>query len=98
MSSLLGQLGEVENDPVWLLNAPQNCWINEQDVQRETDITRNLPFCATPEHFVGGLQAQYSRQDCYEGLTLDAPSKNLGTAEYIDVQCQMFGETNRGNK
>jgi hypothetical protein len=44
------------------------------------------------------LQEQYSRQDCYAGPTLDAPSKNLGAGHQVDLLCQMYGEAVRTNQ
>jgi hypothetical protein len=98
-ASLPGHMGVMNGSNIWLHDNTHDCWIHEQNLQDYIqDIPRQLQYCKTPHHLVGGLQPQYSRQDCYDGPSLDAPSRDLGFGDYIDLSCEMFGETVKGNQ
>jgi hypothetical protein len=72
-SSIDGPLGLVDNSNLWLHSKEKKCWLNSKNVAQTADFT-SLTYCPSPEHRVVRLQPHYSRQDCYEGLTLDAVS------------------------
>ncbi|KAF2672570.1 hypothetical protein BT63DRAFT_436473 [Microthyrium microscopicum] len=98
VSSLPYEMGSINGSNIWIHDQPHDCWVHEQLLNtHQDDLTQKLKYCKTPQHLVGGLQEQYTRQDCYDGPSLDAPSKNLGDGDYVDVTCQIFGENVRGN-
>lgn len=83
---------------MWLHVGSSNCWLHEKSFARFGDL-HALPFCRAPEHHIAALQPQYSKLDyCYDGPSLDAPSKPLGSEKFVDVVCHVFGEDVRGNR
>ena len=93
-----GPTGLVNRDNVWLHNYDGNCWINESEVQLTTDVIGELSYCPGPIHRFAVVKRGYSRQDCFEGPSLSAPSTNLGTGQYVDVSCSIYGEAVQNNQ
>ncbi|KAF2675077.1 hypothetical protein BT63DRAFT_420311 [Microthyrium microscopicum] len=98
VASLPGEMGSIQGSNIWLHDSEHNCWFHDQLLADPVEnISKKLQYCKSPGRFVAGLLPQYSRQDCYDGPSLDATSVNLGSGDYVDVSCQIFGEEVRGN-
>jgi hypothetical protein len=95
--SIRGWSGSVQGDAVWLRTS-NGCYIPEMNVQNSTDFQAMLKFCQPPEHWVGTLQTQYKRQDCYECTNTNCNSLNLGNGSQVDIDCYTFGEVTGGNR
>jgi hypothetical protein len=96
-ASLPGIYGKVQNDAIWL-QTTTGCYINEQDVTESTDFQVALSYCLAPSHWVGTTEKKENKQLCYQCPSLKCPSQDLGTGQYVDVQCIVDGEDARGNK
>ena len=96
-ASMSGDAGKVENDAVWL-RTDAGCYINEAETIGSQDYQAKLNFCVAPLHWVGNVQQQYNKLDCYQCPTLKCPSRSLGEGVVVDVQCLVDGEEARGNK
>jgi hypothetical protein len=82
--SLPGNSGRVDGDDLWL-KTRDGCFVNRAEVRLRRDEGEGMdaqlavPRCEEkPRHWVGMLQSQYSRADCYDCPSLDCPSKNVG--------------------
>jgi hypothetical protein len=102
--SLPGNSGRVDGDDFWL-RTREGCYVNRAEVrlQHHSDdgegIQLAMPRCAeTPRHWVGMLQGQYSRADCYDCPSLDCPSRNVGAPPFVDLQCYEMGENVRDDR
>jgi len=92
-----GDNGKVENDAVWLRTSI-GCFVNEKSLQGREDFQAQLAPCAdTGSHWVGTLQTQYKREDCYACTSQDCPSQNLGSGPYLDIDCYADGDVVAGN-
>jgi hypothetical protein len=80
------------------LKTNEGCYINAREVSERRDYTTTLNYCVTPYHFVGILQPQYGREDCYDCPSLDCPSRDVGTPPYVDVACSIEGDLVRDNR
>ncbi|KAF2404117.1 hypothetical protein EJ06DRAFT_553052 [Trichodelitschia bisporula] len=74
------------------------CWMDAAGIEGGDDEVKGaLGYCDAPPHWVGRLQAGYTREDCYECRSLDCKSQNLGNGPYVDVRCWGGGPTVKGN-
>jgi hypothetical protein len=70
--------------------------VNEQYVQ----YPRVLNQCKTAsrsKHWVGTLQPQYARKDCYACPSLGCPSEDLGGVSFVDLDCWTIGDMVRNS-
>jgi hypothetical protein len=97
MPSLEGEFGKVEGETVWL-KTKIGCFINMKNLKFQ-DYQSQLAQCPSPrKHWVGTLQAQYKREDCYACPSQDCASQNLGEGPFMDIDCYTEGETVSGNR
>ncbi|KAF2434164.1 hypothetical protein EJ08DRAFT_730868 [Tothia fuscella] len=90
-------------DPIWL-KAESGCYINQKSFSGKVDVQGQLSQCgggvggsAGIRHWVGTLQEQYKRSDCYDCTSLDCESRNMGLGPYVDVDCSIEGIQVAGN-
>jgi hypothetical protein len=105
-ASLPGGSGRVDGDGVWL-RTREGCFVGRAEVRQqhsngekdERDVREVVPRCAvqTP-HWVGMLQGQYARADCYDCASLDCPSRNVGSPPFVDLECYAMGENVRDDR
>jgi hypothetical protein len=102
--SLPGNSGRVDGDDLWL-KTRDGCFVNRAEVRLRRDGDEGMdaqlavPRCEEkPRHWVGMLQSQYSRADCYDCPSLDCPSKNVGEPPFVDMQCYEIGEMVRDDR
>jgi hypothetical protein len=102
--SLPGNSGRVDGDDFWL-RTREGCYVNRAEVrvrhdsERDFDTQLAVPRCEEkPRRWVGMLQSQYSRADCYDCPSLDCPSKNVGEPPFVDLQCYEMGENVRDDR
>jgi len=98
MASMEGSYGRVNQDSLWLKTS-LGCYVNEADtsVRTRKNYQQQLNQCPTTSHWVGTLQSQYKREDCYICPSLDCPSQNLGIGPFIDLECHSEGDPINGN-
>ncbi|KAF2398133.1 hypothetical protein EJ06DRAFT_124434 [Trichodelitschia bisporula] len=98
-ASIDGANGRIQNDGIWvkIKDDQSSCFINELEIQ-DKDYQSKVKYCAPPRHWVGVIQEQYNRQDCYTCPSLDCQSSNLGAGRYVDVDCFTNGEAAGGNR
>jgi hypothetical protein len=95
--SLQGNSGRMNGEPIWLQTL-DGCFINKREVRERDDFQAILNQCPPTNHWVGMLQSQYSRADCYDCPSLDCPSQNVGEPPYVDLACHLEGEAVRSNR
>jgi hypothetical protein len=96
-ASVTGPKGKVQGSSIWL-RAVGGCYISEMNVQNATDFQVVLANCPSVQHWVGTLQTQYKRQDCYDCTSLNCASKNLGATPQVELSCSTVGEMASGNR
>jgi hypothetical protein len=83
------------------LRTKTGCYIAVAEVvEKRTDYSRILNKCTLAPgatHWVGTLQPQYSRKDCYSCAKLSCKSEELGSVPFVDLGCITVGEDVRGN-
>ncbi|KAF2675437.1 hypothetical protein BT63DRAFT_450423 [Microthyrium microscopicum] len=84
------------------LKTKTGCFIGVTETADYTkkDYQTLLPGCKVVRgaaHWVGTLQEQYSRKDCYASPSLDAKSKDLAGQRVVDLSCFTVGQDVRGN-
>lgn len=67
------------------------------NIQADINFEKKLGTCEPVHHFVGTMQAQYKRQDCYNCTNTNCASKNIGAGYLIDLGCTTTGEATGGN-
>jgi hypothetical protein len=98
MPSLDGDYGKVQGETVWLKTAA-GCFVNMKNLKEFQDYQTELAQCpSTQKHWVGTLQPQYKREDCYSCPNQDCSSQNLGEGPFLDIDCYTEGETISGNR
>lgn len=95
-ASIAGASGKVQGSSLWL-RAQAGCYISEMNVQDSSDFEKKLPACEPVYHFVGTMQPQYKRQDCYNCTNTSCASKNIGSGNLIDLGCATTGVATAGN-
>lgn len=96
--SMPGEQGQVKGSSTWL-KTDFDCYINEADLQTQMVYPTILNQCKeTKTHWVGILQEQYKREDCYQCPNQDCPSQNLGSGPFADVECFVEGSAVSGNR
>ncbi|KAE9993173.1 hypothetical protein EG327_006172 [Venturia inaequalis] len=95
-ASIAGASGKVQGSSVWL-RSEAGCFIPEMSIQADTNFEKKLGTCEPVHHFVGTMQRQYKRQDCYECTNTNCASKNNGSGYLIDLGCVTTGEPTGGN-
>lgn len=95
-ASIAGASGKVQGSSVWL-RTEGGCYIPEMKVQADTNFEKTLSTCEPVHHFVGTMQDQYKRQDCYDCTNTNCASKNMGAGNLIDLGCVTAGEATGGN-
>jgi len=91
-----GVSGNIAGDSTWFKTAT-GCYLNELDIEEKQNLRNRLNYCQPPQHWVGTLQSQYQRVDCYDCTSLNCQSKNIGVPPYVDLACYIEGETVLGN-
>jgi hypothetical protein len=83
------------------LRTKTGCYIAVAEVvEKRTDYSRVLNKCTMAPgaaHWVGTLQPQYGRKDCYSCPKLSCKSNELGSVPFVDLGCTTVGEDVRGN-
>jgi hypothetical protein len=83
------------------LRTKTGCYIAVAEVgEKRTDYSRVLNKCTMAPgaaHWVGTLQTQYSRKDCYSCPKLSCASTELGSVPFVDLGCTTVGEEVQGN-
>jgi hypothetical protein len=99
MASMEGPQGRVNQDGLWI-KTNLDCYVNNADINGRTrqNFQQRLNQCPPQAHWVGTLQSQYKREDCYSCPSLDCSSQNMGIGPYIDLECSSEGETVQGSK
>jgi len=92
--SIEGNSGRINGENVWL-QSTDGCFINKSEVRERDRYEEILNQCPDTQHWVGTLQTQYTRTDCYDCPSLDCPSKDVGVAPYVDLSCYVKGENVR---
>jgi len=95
-SELPDSTGRVGGDGMWL-KTNLDCYINEINIEEQQNFGATLRRCAPTSHWVGTLQQQYQRKDCYSCPSLNCASKNLGSPPYVDLACSTQGDLVNGN-
>lgn len=95
--SIAGSYGLQPHSSVWLFTTT-GCYVNEGNIANQTDFQKRLSYCVPPQHWVGTLQPQYGRSDCYQYPSLNSPSMNIGDSRTVDVSCSQQGDDVQGNK
>jgi hypothetical protein len=96
-SEMKGVSSNIRGNPIWL-KTNEGCFVNEIEIQGKQDFQAILNYCAPPKHWVGTMNSQYSRVDCYDCTSLDCPSRNVGVPPYVDLACAIRGEAVQGNR
>lgn len=98
-ASIEGPQGRVNQNSLWI-KTNLGCYINDADVNPRTrqNFQKKLSQCPAQAHWVGTLQSQYKREDCYSCPSLDCSSQNLGAGPFIDLDCSSDGDTVNGSK
>jgi len=98
MASMEGSYGRVNQDGMWLKTS-LGCYVNQAEISPRTkqNFQQQLNQCPTTSHWVGTLQTQYKREDCYLCPSLDCPSQNLGMGPFVDLECFSEGDVVNGN-
>jgi hypothetical protein len=91
-----GTSGKVEGSSLWL-HTVGGCYISEMNVQNAIDFETKIPACPPVQHFVGTMQTQYKRQDCYECTNTNCASRNIGSVPQVELSCTKVGEVTAGN-
>ncbi|TID20723.1 hypothetical protein E6O75_ATG05487 [Venturia nashicola] len=91
-------------------NVELTCWtkaaidgpagrVNQNGLWIKTSLGCYVKWCRyqSSPHFVGTLQSQYKREDCYSCPSLDCPSQNLGIGPLLDLDCSTEGTVVGGN-
>jgi hypothetical protein len=73
-------------------------FVHETNIQEQQNFRSTLNECAPAPHWIGTLQTQCQRKDCYMCTSLNYQSQNLGYLPYADLQCSMRGEAVQGNR
>jgi hypothetical protein len=91
-------ISELDSVPGVWLKTVAGCFVHETNVQEQRNFRSTLNECAPAPHWVGTLQSQYQRKDCYKCTSLSCQSQNLGNLPYADLQCSIRGETVQGDR
>lgn len=98
-AAMEGPAGRVNQNGLWV-KTKLGCYVNDADINPRTkqNFQLRLEQCPVQTHYVGTLQAQYKRQDCYSCPSLDCPSQNLGMGPIVDLDCSTEGAAVGGSK
>ncbi|KAE9982629.1 hypothetical protein EG328_010760 [Venturia inaequalis] len=94
-----GPAGRVNQNGLWV-KTNLGCYINDADVNARIkhNFQQRLEQCPVQAHFVGTLQSQYKREDCYSCPSLNCSSQNLGVGPLVDLDCSTEGDAVGGSK
>jgi hypothetical protein len=83
------------------LRTRTGCYISVAEVNEQyISYPRVLNQCkisSRSKHWVGTLQPQYARKDCYACPSLGCASQDLGNVPFVDLDCWTIGDTVRGS-
>lgn len=98
-AAMEGPRGRVNQNGLWL-KTNLGCFINDADISARSkhNFQQRLEQCPFQAHYVGTLQSQYKREDCYSCASLDCSSQNLGIGPFIDLDCSSEGDAVGGSK
>jgi hypothetical protein len=83
------------------LRTRTGCYISVAEVNEQyVSYSRILNQCriaSRSKHWVGTLQPQYARKDCYACPSLGCPSEDLGGVPFVDLDCWTIGDMVRNS-
>jgi hypothetical protein len=83
------------------LRTRTGCYISVAEVNEQyisyPRVLNQCKIASRSKHWVGTLQPQYARKDCYACPSLGCPSQDLGSVPFVDLDCWTIGDVVRSS-
>jgi len=91
----------IQGRDLGFLRTRTGCYISVAEVNEQyNNYQRSMNQCriaSKNKHWIGTMQPQYARKDCYACPSLGCPSQDLGSVPFVDLECWTMGDTVRGS-